>query len=248
MIDLSGKVCLITGAGRTLGAAIARRMAQAGAHVAVHYFHSQREAEALCAEVAALGVRVRAFQADVTDSADVARLLTEVESQLGTPEILVNNVGPYADAPFLELALADFDRVVAGNVRSTFMLCQAVGRRMKERGAGRIVNIAATDAFHRSHSVYGLAKSGVIHLTEAFALELAPEVAIFALAPDLIADNEGMSDEFAAQATGATPMKRLVTRAEVAEIACLLCTPAFSLATGHTVTLDGGRSIPRMAL
>lgn len=247
MSELAGKVCLVTGAGRTLGAVIARRMAQTGAHVALHYLHSQSEAEALRDELVALGVRSCALQADLTDAEATLHLLADVEAQLGPIDILVNNVGPYVDTPFLDLTLHDFDQVLAGNVRSTFMLCQAAGRTMKGRGAGWIINIAATDAFHRSHSVYGLAKSAVIHLSEAFALELGPEVCIFALAPDLIADNEGMSAEFASQAIRSTPMGRLVTRAEVAEIVRLLCTPAFSMATGHTIVLDGGRSIPRIA-
>ncbi|MCB0137430.1 MAG: SDR family oxidoreductase, partial [Caldilineaceae bacterium] len=95
-------------------------------------------------------------------------------AQLGPIDVLVNNVGPYVDTPFLDLPLADFDEIMAGNVRATFLLSQAVGRAMRERGSGRIINIAATDYRHRSHAVYGLAKSGVIYLTEALALELAP--------------------------------------------------------------------------
>ena len=129
------------------------------------------------------------------------------------------------------------------------MLSQAIGRRMKERGHGHIINIAATDMFHRSHSVYGLSKSGVVYLTEALALELAPEVRINAIAPDLIADNEDMSpdDDFLKQAIAGTPLKKLVTRAEIAEMACLLCTSAFNSVTGQTIVMDGGRSIPRIA-
>ncbi len=95
-----------------------------------------------------------------------------------------------------------------GNVRATFLLSQRAGREMKTRGQGRIINIAATDYRHRSHSVYGMAKGAVVHLTEAMALELAPSVKLFALAPDLIADNEDMSEAFAARAVAATPMRR----------------------------------------
>ena len=135
-----------------------------------------------------------------------------------------------------------------GNVRSTFLMSQAVGKDMKERGRGHIINIAATDVFHRSHSVYGMAKAGVVYLTEAMALELAPEVRIYALAPDLIADNEGMEPDFVKQAVAGTPLRRLVTRAEIAEMVCLLCTPAFDMVTGQTIVMDGGRSLPRIAV
>lgn len=245
---LHGKVCLVTGGSRTLGAAIARRMAQQGALVIVNYLHAHEAALAVCAEIQAAGGKAHALQADVGNEQNVARLLDASEAQFGPLDVLVNNVGPYVDTPLLDLPTADFDRVLAGNVRAVFLLTQAAGRLMKQRGSGKIINIAATDIFHRSHSVYGLAKSGVVHLTEAFALELAPEVQIYALAPDLIAENEEMSADVAASAVAATPMGRLITRPEIADMACLLCTPAFTMATGHLIVLDGARSIPRIAL
>jgi len=246
--SLRDHVCLITGASRTLGAVIARRLAGAGAHVAVNYHQSAAAAQELCAELAAQGVQARAFGADMTNPAEVARLVDEAWQHFGAIDVLINNVGPYVDTPLLDLALADFERVWAGNARATFLATQAAGRRMKTRGRGLIVNIAATDYKHRSHSIYGLAKSGVVYLTEAFALELAPEVRVNALAPDLLADNEDMPPAMAAPAIGGTPMRRLVTRDEIAEAICLLASPAFAMLTGQTIVLDGGRSIPRIAM
>jgi NAD(P)-dependent dehydrogenase (short-subunit alcohol dehydrogenase family) len=244
---LAGKVCLVTGASRGLGATIARTLAGQGASVAIHYHRAQQAAQTLCAEVTAAGGAALAVQADLCDAASLAPLVTTVTERLGAIDILVNNVGPYVDTPFLDLDLADFDRVMDGNVRATFLLSQLVGRAMHARGAGRIINIAATDYRHRSHSVYGLAKGGVVYLTEALALELAPAVPVFALAPDLIADNEDMTPDFAARAVAATPMRRLVTRAEVAALVGLLCTPACDMLTGQTLIMDGGRSLPRIA-
>ena len=141
---LRGKVCLITGASRTLGATIARAMAANGAQVAINYHQSATAADALCAELSAMGVKSVAIGADVTEPAQVEQLLTATEQQLGPIDMLVNNVGPYVDTPFLDLPLADFDRILAGNVRTTFLLTQAVGRSMKRRGSGNIINIAAT--------------------------------------------------------------------------------------------------------
>ena len=244
---LHGKVCLVTGASRGLGTAIARHLAAQGAVVAVHYHRSEAEALALCAELAERGAKAAPFGADLLDAGALAPLVDNIEAQLGPLDVLVNNVGPYVDTPFLDLSLADFDRVMDGNVRSTFLLAQIAGRRMRQRGAGRIINLAATDYRHRSHGVYGLAKAGVVYLTEALALELAPAVPVFALAPDLIADNEDMAPDFVARAVAATPMRRLVTRAEVAALVALLCTPAFDMLAGQTLLLDGGRSIPRKA-
>jgi len=244
---LAGKTCLVTGASRGLGVAIAQRLAQAGARVAVHYRQAADAAETLCAELIAMGATALPFQADLLDERAIDRLVVSVTAQLGAIDVLVNNVGPYVDTPFLDLPLADFDEIMAGNVRATFLLSQAVGRAMRERGGGRIINIAATDYRHRSHAVYGLAKSGVIYLTEALALELAPSTPVLAIAPDLIADNEEMAPDFVARAVAATPMGRLVTRAEVAEMVCLLCAPLFDMMTGQTLVMDGGRTLPRMA-
>jgi NAD(P)-dependent dehydrogenase (short-subunit alcohol dehydrogenase family) len=245
--ELQGKVCLITGGSRTLGAAIARRMAHYGVHIAVNYHQSQEVADRLCAELTAAGVTAHALPADVCQPDQAAQLVTDTVARFGTLDIVVNNVGPYVDTPFLDLAVTDFDRIVAGNVRATFLVAQVAGRWMKDRGRGQIINIAATDFTHRSHSVYGLAKSGVIYLTEALALELAPDVRINAVAPDLIADNEDMAPRLAQRAIAATPLGRLVTRAEIAEMVCLICTSAFAVTTGQTLIMDGGRSLPRMA-
>lgn len=245
---LRDKVCLVSGGSRALGASIASRLAAYGAQVVVTYFQSQNEAQALCQQINAKGGKAEAIYADVTQAHDVEQSVATVWQRYGAIDIAVNAVGPYVDSPFLEMPTEDFDRIIAGNIRSTFLLCQAIGRRMRERGSGQIINIAATDYVHRSHSVYGLAKQGVIYLTEALALELAPHVRINAIAPDLIADNEDMSPEISEPAIAATPLGRLVTRDEVAEALCTICSPAFAMMTGQCITLDGGRAIPRIAL
>jgi len=248
MKELENKTCLITAGSRTLGAAIARRMAREGALIAVNYHESQDAAFQLCEELRNFGVLAIPLRADVTQVDQVSNLVDETLSHFGRIDILVNNYGPYVDTPFMALDLADFDAVLAGNLRSVFLLTQLVGRLMKVQGSGQIINIAATDYRNRSHSIYGLAKNALIYLTEALALELAPEVRINAVAPDLIADNEDMSPDLIKQSTAATPMGRLVRRDEIANIVSLLCTSSFSMATGQTVVLDGGRSIPRISL
>ena len=243
---LKGKVCLVTEGSRTLGADIARALAASGADLAVNYLEAAEAAGELCAEIRELGVRAEPLQADVGVVEQVTRLVSDTQEKLGRIDILVNNTGPYIDTRFLDLAVEDFDMVMATNSRAAYLMTQAAGRQMKAAGGGRIINIAATDALNRNSSVYGLAKSGVLYLTEAFALEMAPEVTVNAVAPDLIADNEGMNEELTRRSIDATPLGRLVTRAEVAEIVCQLCSPAFDMVTGQTIVMDGGRTIPQL--
>jgi NAD(P)-dependent dehydrogenase (short-subunit alcohol dehydrogenase family) len=180
------------------------------------------------------------------DAGDLERLIAEVWDGFGAIDLLVNNVGHFTETPYLDLPLEEFDHILTSNIRATFVGARAAGRRMKERGTGSIINIAATDAFHQTHTAYGLAKAGVIHLTQGLALELAPQVRVNAIAPDLIADNEGMEEEFVRRSVGGTPLGRLVTRQEIAEVACLLSTSAFASVTGQTLVMDGGRTLPRL--
>src|SRR5690242_9745967 len=134
---LRGKVCLVTGGSRGLGVEIARTMAGYGAKVAVNYRRSADAARALCDEINAGGAGSAApFPADVSEPADVDRLVAAVWETLGPIEVLVNNAGPYVDTPFLELPVEDFDRILAANVRATFLVTRAAGQRMKERGRG----------------------------------------------------------------------------------------------------------------
>jgi len=247
--ELKGKVCLVTGAARKLGAVICRTMARSGVRLAVNYAHSRREAETLCSELASAGASALALQADVTDPEQVDRLVNQVWEAMGPIDILVNNVGTYADKPFLDLEPSTFAKVMDSNIGSTYLVTRATGKRMKQRGSGVVINIGAADAMHHSHSVYGLAKLGVAYLTRALALELAPEVRVNAVAPDLMSDNEDLdpASDFARGSVAATPMKRLVTRAEIAGIVAQLCTESFGFVTGQVLGIDGGRSISRIA-
>jgi NAD(P)-dependent dehydrogenase (short-subunit alcohol dehydrogenase family) len=240
--DLAGRVCLITAASRKLGAAIASQMASYGVHVAVNYWESEATARSLCGDLAGLGVRAIAVRADVSRPEDLDHLVAQVTTNLGPIDILVNNAGFFENTPYLRLELSSFDSVMAANLRSVFFLTQIVGRQMKSRGGGHVVNIASTSAYDHCHSVYGLAKSAVIHFTQTVALELAPEVRINAVAPDLIAENEDNPPDLVEKTIASTPLKRLVSRREVADMVCLLCSSVFDFVTGQTIVMDGGRT------
>ena len=246
--ELQGKVALVSGASRKLGSTICLTFARYGVKVAVNYNRSEAHAQELVAEIQAMGTQACALQADLRNSDQAAALVEDAWNRFGPIDFLVNNLGTYDDRPFLDMPADVFDEILSTNVKAAFLLARAAGPKMKNRGSGCIVNVAAADAYHRSHSVYGLAKQGVLYLTEALALELAPEVRVNAVAPDLMADNEDLDpdSEFARGSVSATPLGRLVRRDEVARMICSLCTSGFGFVTGQTIGMDGGRSIPRI--
>lgn len=245
--DFTGKVALVTGSSRNLGAAIAQTLARYGAQVAIHYVRGEEAAASTVQAIRDAGGDAHAFQADASVGTDVQRLAAEVLDHFGRVDILVNNVGPYADMPFAEMPEATWDRVMNSNIKAAYLLSGAVAPGMRERGWGRIVNLSAGSAFIRSHSVYGLAKAAMIHLTESLSVELAPEIQVNAISPGQIAESEEVDlidPTYKQRLADATPLKRLVTRDEVARAVCLLSSDLFPTLTGHTLILDGGWSLP----
>lgn len=245
---LKGKVALVTGSSSGAGAQIAIEFARQGAAVAVHCRGSTAAAQSVASRIAGDGGVSSAFKADLASAEACAQLASEVERRLGPIDILVNNAGPYVDAPFRSLAPADWDAIMGVNVKAPYLLAQRLGPGMQSRGWGQIVNISATSAYVRTHSVYGLAKAALIHLTEALALELAPSVTVNAIAPGQIASpRTDLMPVYKASVIADTPLGRLATEQEVARIALLFCMPEFDFVTGQTMIVDGGRSLPRIA-
>ena len=248
-VSLAGHVALVTGAARNLPAVVAAEFAAAGASVAINDVANQDQAEGLAASIRAKGGRASVFMADVADRAQLAHLVAEVENKLGTVDILVNGAGPFAMDPFPELPEADWDRVMDANLKAVYMLAGLVAPGMRAKGWGRIINISAGSADLRNHSIYGLAKWGIRHLTESLALELGPEITVNAISPGQIAESAPDISEFdptfVERAIAWTPVGRLVTRLEIAQMMVLMCSPMFDIITGETLRMDGGWGIPR---
>ncbi len=243
---LAGKVALVTGSSTGAGVAIAQALARSGARVAVHYRRTRAEASGVVSAIRREGGEAEAFAADVARGPEVRRLVDEVTERLGPISVLVNNAGPFAGTPFRTLAEQDWDYIIDSNLKAPFVAAQAVFPGMERLGWGRIVNLGATSALVRSHSVYGLAKAALLHLTESLAVELAPHVTVNAVVPSQIASaRTDTMPAYKAAAIAATPLGRLVTVAEVARMVVLVCSPAFDFMTGRAIVLDGGRSIPR---
>lgn len=244
--SFAGKVALVTGSSSGAGAAIALELASLGATVAVHCRSNRTEAEAVAGRIAAAGGRAMAFRANLAHDDETTELADSVVRTIGPVQILVNNAGPFADAPFRTLAPAVWDNVMAANLKAPFLLSQKMAPAMERLGWGRIVNLGATSGFVRSHSVYGLAKAALLTLTESLALELAPAITVNAVVPSQIASARTDSlPVYKEAAIAGTPLGRPVTEEEIARMVALVCSPAFDFVTGRAIVMDGGRTVPR---
>jgi NAD(P)-dependent dehydrogenase (short-subunit alcohol dehydrogenase family) len=242
---LAGKVALVTGSSSGAGAAIALELARHGARVAVHCRAAMDDAHAVVHRIAESGGTATAFNADLAHVEASAVLATEVQQALGPISVLVNNAGPFADAPFRTLMPSTWDQVMAVNLRAPYLLAQAVAPAMEHLGWGRIINLGATSGFVRTHSVFGLAKAAVLHLTESLALELAPTITVNAIVPSQIASaRTDTMPVYKAAAIDGTPLGRLVTEEEIGRMVALLCSADFDFVTGRAIVMDGGRALP----
>jgi NAD(P)-dependent dehydrogenase (short-subunit alcohol dehydrogenase family) len=250
-VPLTGRTALVTGSSRNLGAVIAERLAAQGATVAVTYRASEEEARTLVARLPTDGGRRHAaVGGDLADAAQVRALVASAAETLGGAiDVLVHNAGPFSMRPFGELEEAEWDAVWDVNVKAAQVAARLVAPAMRAAGWGRIVLLSAGSAYLRNHSIYGLAKHALIHLTEALALELGPQVTVNAIAPGQIAESAddiaAYDPSFVERAIAHTPAGRLVTRAEVADLVAALCEPAFDMVTGATLPVDGGWRLQR---
>lgn len=248
-ITLSGRVALVTGASSGLGRYFAGALARAGAAVAV----AARRADSLqqvCDEIVGAGGRAIAVAMDVTNSSSAIQAVAEVRAQLGSLDILVNNAGVTDTKPLLDVAEADWDRVVDTNLKGAFLVAQAAARIMKgQESGGVIVNIASILGIRVAGQVasYIASKAGVLHLTKAMALELARyRIRVNALCPGYIETD--LNREFFASDVGQAlvrriPQRRLGQQAELEGPLLLMCSDAGSYMTGAVLAVDGGHLV-----
>lgn len=245
---LERKVALVTGASRHLGPVIVDELASAGAAVALNCLPSdEEEAAQTVAELGERGGGIEVFPADISRAIEVREMGETILERFGHIDILVHCAGPWCDTPFVELPEADWDLIMDTNVKGAYLTSQIAVPSMKERGWGRIVVISAGSAFIRTHSVYGLAKAGIIHFVESLAVQVAPEVTVNAISPGQIQESTeifGIDPTFVERAIDYTPLGRLVTRKEIADMIVLICSsPAMRSITGQTFVMDGGWSL-----
>ncbi|MCS7338851.1 MAG: SDR family oxidoreductase [Verrucomicrobiae bacterium] len=244
--QLTGKIALVTGASRGLGKAIATALARAGASLVL----TSRNAELLAAtaaEIRAFGAEAEPFPADVSDATQVSALEQHVRSQFGKLHILVNNAGINIRKHLAELTLEDWNKVLATNLTSVFLMCRAFVPLIKGQGYGRIVNVASMLAHVGlpGRTAYSASKSGLLGFTRALALELAHEqITVNAICPGpypteinrAILESREQAEFFLSR----VPLGRWGNPHEIGQLVVYLCSDAAGYITGTNILIDGG--------
>lgn len=243
---LDGRVALVTGGGRGIGAAVAMRLAEEGADVALTFQQNQRRADDLVEQIKAVGRRAIARQVDSADPAALTATVDRVVAEFGRLDVLVNNAATFLLGPVEELGLAEFEQTIAVNVRAPFVASQAALRHLP--AGGRIINIGsnmAERAVFPGFSLYSMSKTALIGLTKALGRELGPR----AITVNLI--NPGATDTDLNPADGPnadtingfTALGHYAAPADVAAAVAFLASPDGRYITGATINVDGGFTI-----
>lgn len=237
MQSIAGRVVLVTGAAKRIGRAIAVRLAREGARVAIHYHQSLGEAERTSAECGGAPL----FRADLSSVSEIRGLFAEVGQVMGRLDGLVNNAARFTTIDPLVLTEQDWDFVHSVNLKGTFFCCQQGALLMRRGGGGRIVNISSLGGIRpwARNSHYCASKAGVIMLTRALAIRLAPDISVNSVAPGVIPFDT--PDERIDRLVSRTPAQRAGTGDEVAD-AVLYFLTATTFVTGQTIAVDGGLS------
>jgi 3-oxoacyl-[acyl-carrier protein] reductase len=239
---LAGRVALVTGGSRGIGAAIAVRLAEAGADVAVGYSAGRDQAAEVAGQITALGRRAVTVPGDMADPAVPARLAADVAERLGPVDVLVANAGIGTRVELDDVDVAAWDEVMAVNLRAPFFLAQAVLPHMREQRYGRIILMSSVAAFLGGilSPQYTASKAGLIGLTHAMAAALAPHgITVNAVAPGLILTDMLADDPRLPDLERGVPVGRLGQPAEVADMVAAIAVNPYL--TGQTISVDGGR-------
>src|SRR5881396_2751292 len=257
-MEIAGRVAIVTGGGTGIGRATALRLAKSGAKaVVVNYSRSAAEAETTVKDVIALGAEAITHRSDVADESQVKALVASTVDRYGKLDVLVNNAGTTHFIAHADLdALTDdvWNEILGVNLKGTFFCCRAAAPELKKAG-GAIVNVASIAAHRASGSsiVYAVSKAGIVQLTRALALALAPEVRVNSVSPGLVSSG-WFSRNFGEEAAAAqeesfaktTPLGKVATPDDVARAIVALLEN--DLVTGQDLVIDGGKNITYQAV
>ncbi len=245
-MNLKDKTVLITG-GRRVGAHLAHELARRGANVALSYFKSRERIEAVAAEVRRAGVRAAVFAADLREPAEAEALVASTVSEFGSIDALVNMASEFHPRPFDELEAVDFDEAIASNLKAPYLVAVAAARAMQRQPIvnglqGKIINFSdwAVDRPYRNFLPYLVAKGGLVTLTKALAVELAPTITVNAIAPAMIDPPPNLSSQDVEDIRQASPLKRIGAPADANNLVLYLL-EGTDFATGSVYRVDGGR-------
>ena len=242
---LAGKTALVTGGSRGIGRAIALKLADGGAKVAVNFAGNVAKAQEVQAEIESRGGEAMLVQGDVSNFQTVSDIVKKIVETWGRLDILVNNAGIARDNLLLKMSEADFDAVIATNLKGVFNCTKAVTRIMMKQRSGRIVNMSSVIGLigNISQANYAAAKAGIIGFTKSAARELAPRgVTVNAIAPGFIATDmtAAVSEKIKAEMLEQIPLGRAGAPEDVANLAAFLASEQAAYITGQVINVDGG--------
>src|SRR5215470_110559 len=238
-MELAGQFALVTGSAKRVGRVVAHELARRGANIVVHYHASEPEAAATVASIEALGVRALALRADLGQADQVRRLARDAEARTGGIALLVNSAANYLRAAFDNITDGIWDASLDVNLKAPFLLAWEIGRAMRARGDGCIVNVAdwAGERPYRSYLPYCVSKAGLVALTKALAKELAPSVRVNAVAPGPVLPPDDFGPAELDAIRRATPLGRFGSPEEVARAIRFLAEDA-TFSTGSILHVD----------
>ena len=242
-MDPNAKVALVTGAGRRIGRALALALGDTGCRVAVHYNHSEQDANETASLIKAMGNEAITVKADLEDPTQVENLAAHVNEQLGPIEIMVNNASVFDKVGLKEVSAEEFDRHLAINVRAPFLLAKSMNEQLATGSPGKIINLNDWRKARPTRFAYGVTKSALSGLTRTLALSMAPnvqvnEIALGAILPPADIPIDRPRDKIA---INLGPADRMGSLNEVADAMMMLIKNDFI--TGETINVDGGRHI-----
>lgn len=243
--DLSGKVAVVTGSSRGIGASIAKILAAQGAKVVINHRNSPEGAAEVVAAIKESGGEALAIQADVSQSSEAQRLIKETVDSYGQIDILVNNAGTTRDTLIMTMKDEDWDLVLKTNLSSTYYCSKAVVRPMMKKRSGRIINITSVVglAGQAGQTNYAASKAGIIGFTKSLAKEVGSRnITVNAVAPGFVptALTEVLPETMMQAAVANTPLGRLGTVEDVANAVLFLASDEAAFITGQILTVDGG--------
>lgn len=247
-MDLKGKNCLVTGGGRGIGKAIALKLAEYGANVAVTYSRSADAANETVTEITALGVKGLALQADATDFAKAEEVINTVTGEWGSIEVLVNNAGITHDNLILRMSEENWDAVMDTNLKSVFNYCKAATKPMMRARGGSVINIGSVVGIsgNAGQSNYAASKAGMIGFTKSYAKELASRnIRANVVAPGYILTEmtEKLNESVLEAIKTETPLGRAGNPDEVSNVVAFLASDLSSYITGEVIRVDGGMAM-----